>query len=213
MSVRVDANEKAIKMIEDSLQSGTAGIAPSRPDWSRQLAITGLSNTSITDPIELLQKLASFMSLSFVDHHVDNYHIIPVVKNKPRVLVVNFVTQRYRNDWLQAKRVKGDIFLQDIFPSESRNKIYLNERSTAIERRCLFDARTFAKRENYQFCWMRRGQVYLRLNENSPTLKYPQDLDQNVVSQQTPTSAQISQTPTAHTSLTTSNQTRNAGTQ
>ena len=94
-------------------------------------------------------RLAGVMTIGFLDHHIDHFHVIHVVKGKPRVLILEFLTQRYRNIWLQAKRVKEDIYLQDLISSEQRIEIFLSELSTAVERRCLFDAKAFAKKENY----------------------------------------------------------------
>ena len=115
------------------------------------------------------------MNIAFSELHIDNYIVLPVVKDKPRVLIVEFVNKRTRNTWLKAKRVKRDLLLSELLPSGSASRVYINKRSTAIERRGLAEAKKFAESKNFEFCWMIRGQIFVKKDSSSDRMKYPQD--------------------------------------
>ena len=139
------------------------------------MAITGLTDEAVADPMSTLQNIAKALNVPFSDLQIDNYKVLPVVKDKARVLIVEFVNKRTRNSWLVAKKSKRDIFLSDVLSNPSRTKIYINERSTAVERRTLRDAKEYASKNNLKFCWMITGQVFIKKDTSSKRMKYPQD--------------------------------------
>ena len=72
---------------------------------------------------------------------------------------------------------KRQILLSDLIPSAPTSKIYINERSTAIERKTLFKARDYAKTHHYKYCWMTKGRIYMRKNYGAVCEKYPRNFD------------------------------------
>ena len=92
-------------------------VSPTRSDWDREIAITGLSTDIIENPLEFLRKLCNVLNIDFKEHLVVDIVLLSVVRDKARVLIVKFVTKVYRDKWLLAKKAKRDILFSDINPS------------------------------------------------------------------------------------------------
>ena len=61
-----------------------------------------------------------------------------------------------------CKKTKHDILLSKLLPTGTDTKVYINERSSAFERRELMEAKKFAKSVKFEFCWMIRGQIFVK---------------------------------------------------
>ena len=107
------------------------------------MAITGLSNEAVQNPMGLLTKIAQVLNVACSELHIDNYKVLPGVRGKLRVLLVEFVNKRTRNSWLIAKKAKRDILFSELLLTNTDTKVFINERSTAIERRALMEAKKF----------------------------------------------------------------------
>lgn len=198
--IKTNENSKSITELEKSLQQTDIKIAQQdikiaklnelvgsvsnssdrallRPDWSRELVVTGLDSEAVINPFEFLRRLAQILQVNFFDQLIDDVIPLPVVKDKDRVLIVKFTSKLYRDRWLQAKKGKRDILLSSIIPTTKKNtQIYINERSTAVERKRFSRAKEYARSVGYKFCWMRSGRIYLRSNENSKTVRFGDDM-------------------------------------
>lgn len=176
---KISSNEAEIIELKKafSFQSNTnlSAPVPQRPTWERDIVITGLTDLAVENAFEFLKKLSQVLLIDFCDHLVDDVIVLPVVRGKPRVLIVKFITKIYRNKWLQAKKNKRDLLLSEIIQTNENLRIYINERSTALERKCYQTARLFARQKGYLSPWMRTGQVYLKRNAESSPDKFPQD--------------------------------------
>ena len=180
--LRIERNEIRINELSQRIEAPTdiphSSGPPRRPDWDREIAITGLSNEIIGNPIEFLRILSGVLGIDFKEFLIDDIVLLPVVKDKARVLIIKFITKVYRDKWLLAKKEKRDILFSDIMPNAGDSRIFLNERSTAIERRTYREAKEKAKSEGFKYCWMRKGQVYLRKDDKIKPIKYPQEFSQ-----------------------------------
>ena len=179
---RITQNEKKIENLYQLIgsvpgMSQSSNVSP-RPNWDKELAVTGLSNEIMGNPMDFLRKLAGVLGVDFREHLIDYLVLLPVVKDKARVLIIKFVTKWYRDKWLVAKKAKRNIVFSDIAPSAGDSRIFLNERSTAIERKCFSEAKKLALKDGFKYCQMRTGQVYLKKDDDSKTCKYPQDFSQ-----------------------------------
>ena len=102
---------------------------------------------AVADPMLILRKIPGLLNVSFSELHIDNLKVLPVIKDKARVLIVVFVNKRTRDSWLTAKNSRRDIFLLDFLTNASFTKIFINKRSTAIERKFFKDAKQFAAKK------------------------------------------------------------------
>ena len=121
LSNEVKKNSKDIKQIKAQLTASSSGVnlassIAGRPDWEHELAITGLSDASIADPLLILSKISAILVLPFVETQIDDFKVLPVVKGKSRVLLVRFINVRTRNAWLKAMKTKREILLSDLLP-------------------------------------------------------------------------------------------------
>ena len=123
-----------------------------RPDWEHELAITGLTDDAFADPLSIIGKFSGSLLVPIDENQINDYKVLPVVSRKPRILLVEFVNTRTRNSWLKAMKTKRKILLSDLKSMGPSNRIYINERSTAIERKTLIEAKKYAKIINFKYC-------------------------------------------------------------
>lgn len=99
---------------------------------------------------------------------------LPGKKGSSRPIVAEFQTVPLKNQILEAART----FNKGLPPAEKLNTghigipgepktIYVDEHLPGSVRKLFYDARVFAKNNNYNYCWCRNGKIYLRKVEGS----------------------------------------------
>ena len=122
----------------------------------------------------ILSKISASLFIPFAETQIDNFNVLSVVAGKPRVLLVKFINIRTRNAWLKAMKTNV-ILLSELIRNASSSRIYINERSTGIERKAMIEVKKHARSSQFKYCWMTRVQIYLKKDDNSKRMNYPED--------------------------------------
>ena len=77
-----DINRIKTQLPSFSSQSKTDSSGTDRPDWEHKLAITGLTDECIADPLLILNKISSHLLIPFFDIQIDDFKVLPAVKGK-----------------------------------------------------------------------------------------------------------------------------------
>ena len=101
--------------------------------------------------------------------------------NMARPITMRFLSTFTRDAWLMGKKNRKDLLASDIHPWP-KTLVFINERSTKEERRRLAEAKALGKTHNCSYVWMKRGVVFVKVNDNSRPFKYtsPQQFPQMV---------------------------------
>lgn len=84
-------------------------------------------------------------------------------------IIVRFVNETHRRDFLQAFRRKGPFHTSDIalHNEMDKSKIFIFEYLTAAVRKVYLNAKKFQKANQYKFLWTRDGKIFLRRTDDS----------------------------------------------
>lgn len=132
-------------------------------------------NEGKTELFEMVHKLSSFLSINLDKSNVRDVYRIPNKTNKEMgTLIVEFCNTLTKANVLGAiKKLKKENHSNQLNSralgiSNPTTTIYISEHLTPKARRLHSLARDFAKRENYNFCWIANGRVFLRTKEGQP---------------------------------------------
>ena len=141
-------------------------------NWHHELAVTGLPDFPNTDTMEVISSIATAINVPFANADVAAATCIDSKKSKSKTLIVRFTSAIIRDSWLNKKRTKKDLKAIEVFPNWPETMIYINERSSAEERRIFMEAKQFAKIHNFKYVWMRRGITYVRKDSTSKATRF-----------------------------------------
>lgn len=85
-----------------------------------------------------------------------------------RPVVVRLVRRGTRDEILRASKSRKHLTSKDIEAGHIPNKLYFNERLTKENRRLFRETRARANEAGYKYCWTRRGNIYVRKQEDYP---------------------------------------------
>lgn len=85
--------------------------------------------------------------------------------DKPRGIVVKFARKKYKEEFLQKRRLKRILKTKDVNLSGD-SCIYINEILSDECRKVLNAARLVKKEKGFKYLWVRNGKVLLRKEEN-----------------------------------------------
>ncbi|XP_063833941.1 uncharacterized protein LOC135083104 [Ostrinia nubilalis] len=97
---------------------------------------------------------------------------------KPRPILVKLVRRIKRDEIIKASKLQKKLTTEGVSPGPHK-AIYINERLTFKNRMLFRDARLRSRTQNFRFCWVRHGSIYVRENENKPAIRIQchEDLD------------------------------------
>lgn len=104
-------------------------------------------------------------------------------KSESKPIVADLTTVDAKENLLASFKKVTKELKQDKFCTTHLNidgpikPIYVSEYLTPHERKLFFQARDFAKRNEYAFCWTSYGRVFLRKQEGSPQVKISNEED------------------------------------
>ncbi|XP_044766235.1 uncharacterized protein LOC123322356 [Coccinella septempunctata] len=99
--------------------------------------------------------------------------------NKPKNIVVRFVSKSNRDNFLAAYKAKkqSDGGHSGISVKDIADKIYINEHLT-MENKILFkEVRSAAKERSYKYVWVQNGNIMLRKDDTSRIIHVHHDFD------------------------------------
>ena len=143
-----------------------------------EIAITNLPYVPNEDLNDTIAHIASALNVEYTRNDVSFAQRLHRSSSNNKPLIVRFVSVFIRDNWISCTRAKRDLYASDIITDWPRSLVYINERSTADERKRFAEAKKLARSNNIQFVWMKRGITYLRKDDISPVQRYngPQDI-------------------------------------
>jgi hypothetical protein len=160
-----------------------------------ELEIAGLEETPGENPYHLAMTTAQRLGVDLLDADL-NYASRVGPKNilqetgsdnsgqLRRPLVVSFTRRVKRDEFLKQSKARRTIRSKDIVGQSqgSERIVYVNERLTSEGRRLFRDARSFANKNGYKYCWINRGYIFVRKRDastGSPAIRINNEDDLN----------------------------------
>ncbi|KAL4711525.1 hypothetical protein ACJJTC_000541 [Scirpophaga incertulas] len=148
-------------------------------DWN-ELEILGIPEQKNENLTHLVLVTATKLGVNLQEADLDDIHRVGHLNSeqpssgslKTRPIVVKFLRKIKKNEVLSAYKVRRNLTSEDIKPGSS-NRIYINERLTVMKRQLFREARVRAKDNNFQYCWVRNGTIFIRRAADSNGKKFP----------------------------------------
>ena len=106
-----------------------------------------MSNESTTNILKILGKIASVLSLPYLQTHIFSVFCVLLKKETPNrgsgPIIVRFTSALLRDEWITAKKQKRDLKASEIDSSWGDSIIYINESATSTEREIFSLTRDF----------------------------------------------------------------------
>lgn len=131
-------------------------------------------NVEITDYPEAEKENLNHVFSSFctcldlkLENNVSVIHRIPTSnKDKPRPIIIQFDNKPNRDLFLKAARIKK-LTANDLNSRFVNNPIFVSEHLTKELKKVFYHSRQFKTQNNFKYCWVRDGKIFLRQNESS----------------------------------------------
>ena len=168
--------EQVQKMSHESLRS--------------DLELLGVTETPNENPYHLVLTTANKIGIELEEHDLDQVvRAGPLPKAEensgtrlPRSIVIPFTRKAKRAEFLRQAKSRRSLDSKDIVGSGPSRTLYVNERLAAETRRLFRIARLWTKENDYKYCWVRSGVVYVRRRdgrEGSPSIQVRTQADLN----------------------------------
>lgn len=165
----VDTLKKQIEILERKITESTIEI--------RNLPLE--NNSQI---MKYVEKIHSLLNLKFDERDVRNSYRLQAKPDQIKPIVVEFNSIHMKTALLNALK-KYNVGKQEKFNTtllglqgESKH-IYINERLTKNAKQLHYQARELVRNNNWKFCWVARGRIFIRKEEGSPAIEI-KDADQ-----------------------------------
>lgn len=140
------------------------------------LEISGLPEIENENINETVDKVLSSLDVS-KPHNIIVSHRVPTSrKDRHKSIIVQFATKNQRDVCITAAKTKH-LLASDINTRFDTSPIYVNEHLAPAVKKLLFQSKVFKKDNNFKFCWVKEGKVFLRKNENSRVYRIRKDTD------------------------------------
>ncbi|XP_063893015.1 uncharacterized protein LOC135117543 [Helicoverpa armigera] len=176
---RLELSEKraTIQQLSEQVQSHT------KSNLKNQVEIIGINETPNENPVHTILTVAVKLGVDLQDTDIDyvtrsgprfNNNSEKTSSsphdNQPRPLVVKFLRNNKRNEFLRAGKTRRNISSENLDIPGPRRTIYFNERLTKEDRQLFRAARLRTKDCEYKYCWIKNGTVNIRKKEGNPAI-------------------------------------------
>ncbi|XP_063895918.1 uncharacterized protein LOC135118295 [Helicoverpa armigera] len=166
-----------IQQLSEQVQSHT------KSNLKNQVEIIGINETPNENPVHTILTVAVKLGVDLQDTDIDyvtrsgprfNNNSEKTSSsphdNQPRPLVVKFLRNNKRNEFLRAGKTRRNISSENLDIPGPRRTIYFNERLTKEDRQLFRAARLRTKDCEYKYCWIKNGTVNIRKKEGNPAI-------------------------------------------
>lgn len=143
------------------------------------------TNESKSDLLKIVQNTGTLLNIPIQRNDVKNIFRVNTTNQAYKPIVTEFSSIFLKDQVLSAlkkfNKTHSDNKLNTVHLSLDGPKkpIYISESMTFKNKRLYAMARQHAKSQNYTFCWVSRGVVYLRKKEGSPAIRINEEADIN----------------------------------
>ncbi|KAJ2951377.1 hypothetical protein O0L34_g13518 [Tuta absoluta] len=127
---------------------------------------------------ETVCSIGETVGLNISPNDFRDVYRLPEKSDKPRPVVAEFTSVEIKTKLLSAvqiynrgKKDKNDkLNTEQIGIQGARRPIYVSEQITGSTKKLFYQSRIFAKENNYTFCWISNGNIFLRKGEGDKQL-------------------------------------------
>lgn len=163
LELLLSAKTEPLKLLEDfkiDVSERVEILEQQKCDNSAE--VQGIAALEVEDPIALIQLLSDKIDCEISIADIDNCFFIP---NKER-LVVNFKQKSTKERFVRAGK-KFSRAGKSVDLGNNRRRIFINDQLSAPRKRLYYDAKQFARKHNYKFCWILNAKILLKEFEHS----------------------------------------------
>ncbi|KAI5651886.1 hypothetical protein NE865_00223 [Phthorimaea operculella] len=176
---KIDKQEKEIALLKEALAEFRSTAAQQEQyNVRNELEVVGIpeqNNENLTHIILLSsKKLGVELQAADIDEvrrvGTKQHEAGPAKKSLPRPIVVKLLRKSKRDEMVAASVVRKNLTTEGIVTGTA-DRIYLNERLSASNRKLFREARIRSKLHNFKHCWVRNGVIYVRKFTNTKDRK------------------------------------------
>lgn len=129
---------------------------------------------------QYLSKMGELAGCDVLNNVVIAHRVPSFNKERPKSIIVQFKSKPVK-DQIQKKLKERKITSSELNPRLADMPVYFNEHLTPELKKVFYLARNFKKVNNFKFCWVRDGKIYVRKNETSKIYRIQTEEDLNGV--------------------------------
>ncbi|XP_026736736.1 uncharacterized protein LOC113500226 [Trichoplusia ni] len=172
-------NSIVIKSLEDKIEKLERGTRSACVEFKNIPANTQESKEKLMD---IVIKTGSVINVPIQRHEIKDVYRIGSTEKNNRPVIIEFTTNILKEQFIRMYRkfnkdTKNRLSTEHLKISGPPNPLFLSEYLTPKMRRLFFLARDFASSNEYQYCWVTNGKIYLREKQGSPHILIKDELD------------------------------------
>lgn len=137
--------------------------------WARSnnLEIKGVPAKNNENLFEILNKIGTVISYPISKNQINFLHRVQSNSNGIKNIVVSFLCRYVKEDFLAAARSRKQPLLPTDIGLSGSGRIYLNDHLTVKNKMLLTQAKSIAKKHNYQYVWVKHAKIFVRRDQTS----------------------------------------------
>lgn len=140
----------------------------------KNLEISGVPESENED---LPKLLCALFESDQITEKIRVAHRIPnSKKDKHKSIIVQFDTKANRNMYLSSYK-KTNKLASDLSKNFNQTPIYVNEHLAPALKHLLYLAKTFKRENNFKYCWIKDGKLFLKQNEDARAFRIRSEND------------------------------------
>lgn len=144
------------------------------------IEITNIPETTREDPVLVVVKIGEALGVVNPESAIQVAHRVPS-KRSPKPLIVNFVSRKHREEWMQAYRKKKGLSAEEINNNFPKQRVYINDHLAPHMKRLFGEVKSCAKQQQIKYVWSRDGKIYVKKDDNHKVLKINSIQDMNKI--------------------------------
>ncbi|XP_044745036.1 uncharacterized protein LOC123306904 [Coccinella septempunctata] len=172
-----------VKMENDLLKKEVTNLQTRLDSVEQNLRLNNVEITDIPEKnnenlIEIVRRVGEFMEVEVEPSAISSVSRTRIT-NKPKNIVVTFISKAKRDEMLSAVKVKrNQLERKDGFKLDGlSNKFYVNEHLTIRSKIIFKAARVMAREKGFKFVWTQNGNILMRKNDTSRILHIRSEAD------------------------------------
>ncbi|XP_055388058.1 uncharacterized protein LOC129616460 [Condylostylus longicornis] len=152
--------------------------------YRKCIEVCGVTKTNDENPKAIIKTISQNIGVELEDNDIEEIYRMRNSSTKsgePEKIMVKFNKVETKLNILKsAKKAKLTIEIFDKQIDNRNNFIFINERLTKYFNRLYKQARDSKKRKIIQYAWVRSGNIFIRVTDNSPIIKILSETSLNV---------------------------------
>lgn len=179
---RIEELERKFTMIETNQANIKTQLA-SNDQRSRlnNIEIKGIPLKKDENLFEIMDKLSVKAGYAVPRTQINYISRIPSSNSKNKPIIVGFINRYVKEDFIAAARALKTLKAEDLGYRDTPQRVYVNDHLNADSKLLLNRARELAKKNNFNFVWVKFGKIHARKNDTSRTIIINSEKDLNKI--------------------------------